>query len=668
MKLNKSTLFFFLGLSLIVSSCGGGSGNGSSPPPVVQTNSPPRVTSETSFSVNENQQVRFQLSATDSDGDSIRYSLPSTGDGRFFTIDSSSGVLSANPNGMSFDFETPQDSNQDNIYIFDVTVSDGKVSITTAIEVSVINEIEPATCSTGETVSFEENTIGLIYKFEVSNPEGSSSDLVFQNLEVRREGGYGYSNEFFNSISLNGSTGELELATPIDAEREGTEYAFDIAAIAKFGEEFLNCSVTLSLIDIPGQVTSGIKVVHQQETSTAIGDIDGDGRSDLWIETPQLETGEPDQPGGFILYGSTVDMELIGDNAGVLDLASLTSSQALHIHANFPVVGDSDTDGTRLISSQIDDVSGNGIPELLLGLRPKLGSSDEAVHTTRPLAYLLWGDALAGQSAGKIDLNNLSTTDGIVINGLSDIQRTGLSVGSGDFDGDGIADVTIGVPLMLDSRDTNDFQQGYVYIVYGKTLQEVATTGQFNLAEMTPSQGIVIHDLDWLPWIYMGYDVSSLGDIDNDGADELVIVSARGRIGIMHSSLFLNNASGKISIKEIEMSDEFLSILHHTKTTGNTISAKKGDVDGDGLYDLLISGNDQQFGLGALFPAAHILASDYNTLNGLFLNPYQDEKHPYVTFVNSDLYPYRNKSGSFIGDLDGDGLDDFALWYIYHRN
>lgn len=645
---------------LFLCSCGGGgSESAQTPTPVVATNSPPIFTSNTKFSVSENQLISIQISGHDSDGDEITYRLNDSADVNLFSINSSTGVISAETETLMFNFEAPLDANEDNKYDLSVTIDDGKVTRSTPIEILILNQREPATCTTGETVSFEENTTGLLYVFNATDPDGGS-DLVYRSFEVRRGEPYGYSNQFIEAISFNELTGELALSNPVDAEREGTEYSFVVTAAAKFGDKFASCDVTLNLVDIPGQVTSGVKVDGIQETTSPIGDIDGDGRGDLWVEAPITAIGKPDQPGGYVLYGASVDMKLSPDSDRVLNLDAMDFSEAVHIFAEFPAVGDADSDGTHLIGSQLNDVNGDGIPELLLGLKPKIGSLDEATFTTRPLAYLLWGDAILGQDDGEIDLNNLLPSEGIQINGLADIERSGLSIGSGDFDGDGIADVTIGLPLMLDHRLNDDFDAGYVYIVYGKTLRQAASSGRLNLSEMSPSEGIVIHDKFHLPWKYMGHDVSSLGDIDGDGADELVVVG-NGKIGVMHSSLFLNNTSGDIKILDIERGNEFLNIFHHTKGHGITLSRKKGDVDGDGKFDLLISGDDAQFGLGALFPAAHILDSDYNTLNGLNLNPYTDAKHPYVSFVNSYFYAYRAKSGSFIGDLDGDGLDDFAL-------
>lgn len=655
MNLNRCSILLLIGLSVAVTGCGGGSGGGSTSPPAASTNSPPRITGVTDFSITENQQVQFQVTGFDSNGDTIIYSLEAAGDAAFFTIDSSTGGISANASDMTFDFESPQDSNEDNVYEFDVKLSDGRANTTTAITMSVQNEIEPATCSSGETVNFEENSTGPLYQFEAIDPDGSL-EMVYQNFEVRREGNHGFSRHFSDAINFDVSTGELSLTSPIDAEKEGTEFAFNVTAAAKFGSKFSSCDVTLNLIDIPGRVTAGLKVLQRQESSSPIGDIDNDGRDEIWIESPTIESGVPDQPGGYLLYGSTVNLELGNDSAGTLNLDALNPSQAVHIFAEFPTVGDAESDGTRLIGSQLDDVDGDGVSELLLGLRPKLGSSDEATTATRPFAYLLWGNTLNGQSDGEIDLNNLSPSDGIILNGLDGVERSNLSIGSGDFDGDGIPDIIIGVPLMLDSRDSNDFSRGHVYIVFGKTLQEAAMSGQFELAEMEPSEGISIFDSGTSTWEYVGSDVSSLGDIDGDGADELVIVQSNRGFGVMHSSLFRDNASGQVRLKNVDFTSRLLNVFGHSD---NKMSAKKGDTDGDGLSDLLISGRDSQFGLAALFPAASVLTSDYS--NGIILTPYQRNQIPYVTFVNTEHYPYINKSSSFIGDLDGDGLDDFAI-------
>lgn len=64
----------------------------------------------------------------------------------------------------------------------------------------------------------------------------------------------------------------------------------------------------------------------------------------------------------------------------------------------------------------------------------------------RPLAYVIWGDSLFTNTSGEIDLNTLKPAEGLALEGLGGIKRTGNTAISGDFDGDGIPDIAIGIP------------------------------------------------------------------------------------------------------------------------------------------------------------------------------------------------------------------------------
>ena len=88
---------------------GGGSGGGG----VGSSNGPPQFTSPTSFTFPENTIVSFTLAVSDPEGDTVTIRDDTTGDGALFTVDPTTGGVTANTSNNSFDFENPQDGNQD---------------------------------------------------------------------------------------------------------------------------------------------------------------------------------------------------------------------------------------------------------------------------------------------------------------------------------------------------------------------------------------------------------------------------------------------------------------------------------------------------------------------------------------------------------------------------
>lgn len=115
--------------------CGGGNGGGNTDSP----NIAPVITSSSTVSIAENESNVTTVTATDSDGDSLSYSLSAGVDQQSFLIDSTSGMLTFI---TPADFELPTDSDTNNIYLVEVSVSDGNASARQSIEITVTDVAE----------------------------------------------------------------------------------------------------------------------------------------------------------------------------------------------------------------------------------------------------------------------------------------------------------------------------------------------------------------------------------------------------------------------------------------------------------------------------------------------------------------------------------------------
>ncbi|MDA9757579.1 cadherin repeat domain-containing protein [Pseudomonadota bacterium] len=130
--------------TITIAACGGGGGGGSSDyggggggGGGGYGNNPPTITNSTSsYSAVENQTGAFLVTATDSDGDALTYSITSGADSSLFSINTT-GSVSFN---TAPDFEVPGDSNADNVYELEVSVSDGTASDSQAFTVTVTND------------------------------------------------------------------------------------------------------------------------------------------------------------------------------------------------------------------------------------------------------------------------------------------------------------------------------------------------------------------------------------------------------------------------------------------------------------------------------------------------------------------------------------------------
>ena len=122
--------------STLAVACGGGGGGGERPEPPV--NMAPTLDTLGNQSVEENTTLVATVSGSDQPGASLTFSL-SGDDAASFTLASSGGDLFF---AEAPDFENPTDVNEDNVYELTVTVSDGSLSDSESITVTVTDVLD----------------------------------------------------------------------------------------------------------------------------------------------------------------------------------------------------------------------------------------------------------------------------------------------------------------------------------------------------------------------------------------------------------------------------------------------------------------------------------------------------------------------------------------------
>jgi VCBS repeat-containing protein len=140
---------------------------------ITNVNEAPTISSA-SFSIAEQSTAVGSISGSDPDASTtLTYSLASGSaavDDAKFSINSSTGAVSflATPN-----FESPTDNGLDNVYNFTVNVSDGSLSSSQAVAVTVGNVNESPSFSLASAQSYTENSTSSI-SVVASDPDGSS--------------------------------------------------------------------------------------------------------------------------------------------------------------------------------------------------------------------------------------------------------------------------------------------------------------------------------------------------------------------------------------------------------------------------------------------------------------------------------------------------------------
>jgi hypothetical protein len=183
--------------------------------------------------------------------------------------------------------------------------------------------------------------------------------------------------------------------------------------------------------------------------------------------------------------------------AATVNLSTLDGTNGFRLDG----VAASDYSG-RSVSSA-GDVNGDGYDDLIVG------SSADPNGNYSGSSYVVFGGA--ADMGATVNLSTLDGTNGFRLDGEAAGDRSGYSVSSaGDVNGDGYDDLIIGA----DGTDNNGTDSGSSYVVFGVAAGMGATV---NLSSLDGTTGIRLDG-------ETGVDtVSSAGDINGDGYDDLII-------------------------------------------------------------------------------------------------------------------------------------------------
>src|SRR5262245_13008246 len=330
----------------------------------------------------------------------------------------------------------------------------------------------------------------------------------------------------------------------------------------------------------------------------------------------------------------------------------------------FVIHGEDANDRSGWSVSSAGDINGDGFDDLLIGAY--YGDGPGNTRASAGDSYVVFGKA-AGFA--EIELAAVAAGNGgFVIHGQDAGDEAGRSVSSaGDINGDGFDDLIIGAPGGDGPGNTRNLA-GDSYVVFGKASGFAA---EIDLAAVAGNGGFVIHGQDAAD--ESGWSVSSAGDINGDGFDDLIIGAflgngpgnTRDRAG--DSYVLFGKASGFAA--EIDLATVAAGnggfVIHGQDAidfSGSSVSSA-GDINGDGFDDLIIgassadgSGNTRSsagdsyvvFGKASGFAAEIDLAAVAAGIGGFVIH-------------GEDASDYSGHSVSGAGDINGDGFDDLVI-------
>ena len=418
-----------------------------------------------------------------------------------------------------------------------------------------------------------------------------------------------------------------------------------------FGGEGVGASGPIELSDLDGAngfVLNGIDASDYSGVALAsAGDVNGDGVDDLLIGASSADPNNTYRGGETYVVFGTVGI----GSTGVIELSGLNGDNG------FVLAGIDSHDGSGTAVSA-GDINGDGVNDIVIGTAggdPNGSASGEC--------YVVFGGEQVG-AGGLIKLANLNGANGFVINGINKNDRSGCCVSSGgDLNGDGIDDLLVGAPF----ADPNRPFTGECYVVFGG--ENVGATGVFELSTLNGDNGYVLKGADRDD--NTGVSVSTAGDFNGDGVDDLVIgardAAPNGRLSGKTYVVFGGDdvgASGLIKLSSLNGANGFVLNGSGEYDRSGSVVSWAGDLNGDGADDLLIgaphaSPNGQSSGKTyVVFSGEGVGASgviELSTLDGatgFAING--------ASVRDSCGYPV-----AAAGDINGDGIDDILFSSSY---
>jgi len=276
------------------------------------------------------------------------------------------------------------------------------------------------------------------------------------------------------------------------------------------------------------------------------------------------------------------------------------------------------------------DINGDGMDDLLMG-----ASSASMGDEYNGKVYIFFG------RPDRWGSNTSAAAADITYWGEQAGDGAGFGVANGgDLDGDGFADVIVGAAYNSQGGE----HAGKVYVIYGHVDME---PGGYSLAE-------VPHCLvgEW-PGDVAGVSVASIGDVNGDGLDDMAVDSLGNVEGGKEAGQVYVILGNEVRLGDsVDLGDVDASFLGRPRDWLGFRLSGKGDVNGDGLDDLSLGAPEQGIGRGRAYLV-------FGSHGGWQMDSYVSDLD--CSYQGEALEDALGVSSAIVGDVDGDGLDDWVI-------
>lgn len=297
------------------------------------------------------------------------------------------------------------------------------------------------------------------------------------------------------------------------------------------------------------------------------GDINNDGYDDVVFNDKKAKAyvyyGSPTLPNAVLYCPSGTDLTIIG---------------------NVSPVG-AEFFGTSFCFGDID---GDLNDDLVIGNR----WADPGDRTDAGAVYILYGDHVLPST---IDLQSPDESYGETrILGDDEGDEAGISVASGDVNGDNVDDVIIGAHYATPGDPEATLRAGEVYVIYGRTdLRGVVVDLQDSPGSNGETRVLGVDIFD-----FTGYSVST-GDVNGDEIDDLILGSwgvargsgfgSSGEVSVIYGSALIQGTT--IDLGTGGQDVRVLGEMMERNRFGRYLPDRSGDMNGDGFDDIMAGGS-----------------------------------------------------------------------------